>query len=436
MASNPEHQNVIAVSSTQKREKQTLFGVGMLHAFTHVYHVALMPLYLMMHEDLKMGSMDRTTFLMTAMMTAYFLPSYWVGGLADRMDRRKLLGIGLIINGAGFAAFSRVDSFYGAVLCMLVSGLGGSFYHPAATAMIADQFPGKEGKAFGLIGIGASVGFLIGPVYSGWRASMNASLVGAAAWRDPVMELGVAGILAGILFLYLAPQDFPRKHSSQPSSFQPDIRWMSPGIFVVLIMTAFAFSLRDFTGFGMGSLGSLFLQKAHGWSAQKTGFALSMIFIGTVISNPVFGTLSDKRRFLWLMGVLTIAGCLVISFPLLPASFMMPGLFIYGFFFIASYPMVEAALMEVAPKAYRGRISGLFILVGGFIGNLAHWILGWRVENLGEKAEQISAYQSSFSTLGCLVFISLSGIFGFQYLFKAWNPGGNNEESQSTQFSD
>ena len=400
----------------------TLLGVGMLHAFTHVYHVALMPLYLMIHVDLKLGSMDRTTFLMTAMMTAYFLPSYWVGGLADRMDRRKLLGIGLLINGAGFAAFSQVESYPAAVLCMVVSGLGGSFYHPAATALIADQFPRRTGKAFGLVGIGASVGFLVGPVYSGWRAGMGESLVGTAAWRWPVMELGLAGIVAGAFFLWLAPQELPRKPSSESLSGRPQIKWMSAGIFGVLMLSAFAFSLRDFTGFGMGSLGSLFLQKAHGWSAQKTGFALSMIFIGTIISNPVFGSLSDRRRFPWLAGVLIIAGLLVMTFPMLPASWMMPGLFTYGFFFIASYPMVEAALMEAAPKAYRGRISGLFVLVGGFIGNLAHWILGWWVEHLGDDAGQISAYQSSFTTLGCFVVISLFGIFGLQYLFKVWNP--------------
>ncbi len=420
MSPNPEDSKVTTTSSIQRRELRTLCGVGMLHAFTHVYHVALMPLYLMIHEDLKSGSMDHTTFLMTAMMTAYFIPSYWVGALADRMDRRKLLGTGLLINGAGFAAFSQVDSYIGAVLCMVVSGIGGSFYHPAATAMIADQFPQREGKAFGLVGIGASIGFLIGPVYSGWRASANETLIGAAAWRGPVMELGVAGVIAGLLFLWLAPKDCPGRNAPHTSPDRPQNKWMSSGIFVVLILTALAFSLRDFTGFGMGSLGSLFLQKAHGWSVQETGFALSMIFIGTIISNPVFGTLSDKRRFSWLAGVLVIAGCLVTTFPLLPSSFIMPALFIYGFFFIASYPMVEAALMEAAPVAYRGRISGLFVLVGGLIGNLAHWILGWRVENLGSEAGQMSAYQSSFTTLGCLVVISSSGIFGFRYLIKAW----------------
>ena len=400
----------------------SLFGIGILHAFTHVYHVALMPLYLMIHQDLNLGSMDRTTFLMTAMMTAYFLPSYIIGGLADRMDRRKLLGIGLLLNGVGFAAFSQVESYTAAVGCMVVSGLGGSFYHPAATAMIADQYPQKTGKAFGLVGIGASFGFLVGPVYSGWRAGMGETAMGSAAWRWPVMELGLAGIVAGALFLWLAPKDFPRKQAQESPSNPRKIPWMSAGIFGVLMFSAIAFSLRDFTGFGMGSLGSLFLQKAHGWSPQKTGFALSMIFVGTIISNPVFGGLSDRHRFPWLAGVLILAGILVVLFPMLPGPWMIPGLITYGFFFIASYPMVEAALMDAAPNAYRGRISGLFVLVGGFIGNLAHWLLGWRVEYLGKEASQIGAYQSSFTALGCLVVISLSGIFGLQYLSKLWNP--------------
>ena len=37
------------------------------------------------------------------------------------------------------------------------------------------------------------------------------------------------------------------------------------------------FSLRDFAGSSMGSLGSLFLQNAHGYSLQQTGVTLSGI---------------------------------------------------------------------------------------------------------------------------------------------------------------
>ena len=72
-----------------------------------------------------------------------------------------------------------------AVAALVIAGIGGSFYHPAATAMVARLYPVGTGRALGLIGIGASVGFFAGPIYSGWRATMLEPLLGAAAWRRP-----------------------------------------------------------------------------------------------------------------------------------------------------------------------------------------------------------------------------------------------------------
>src|SRR5208283_1042028 len=88
-----------------------------------------------------------------------------------------------------------------------VAGLGGSFYHPAATAMIARLFPGKTGKALGLVGIGAGAGFFVGPIYSGWRAAQLEPMLGAAAWRRPVLELGLAGVLMAVLFAWRSQEE-------------------------------------------------------------------------------------------------------------------------------------------------------------------------------------------------------------------------------------
>jgi len=41
---------------------------------------------------------------------------------------------------------------------------------------------------------------------------------------------------------------------------------------------------------------------------------------------------------------------------------------------MASYPIVEAALMESVPASVRGRVFGLFITLGGLVGNTAHWL--------------------------------------------------------------
>src|SRR6266540_3159758 len=81
---------------------RTLWLCGALHAFTHIYHVALMPLYLPIRRDLKLESIEQATVLLTLMMLAYFLPSYSMGVLADRFSRKKLLATGLAINGLVF----------------------------------------------------------------------------------------------------------------------------------------------------------------------------------------------------------------------------------------------------------------------------------------------------------------------------------------------
>src|SRR5436190_13508547 len=197
------------MSSDQRHKTKMLWASGVLHGFTHVYQVALMPLYLLIQRDFNLKSVGHATLLVTIMMAAYFIPSYPMGILADRWNRKKLLGWGLALNALGFVALALAPSYPYAVLAMVLAGFGGSFYHPAATAMVARLYPVGTGRALGLAAIGASVGFFVGPLYTGWRAEMLESVSGAAAWRRPVLELGVLGLIATLAFVWLADNERP-----------------------------------------------------------------------------------------------------------------------------------------------------------------------------------------------------------------------------------
>ena len=72
--------------------------MGTLHAFTHLYSVALLPLYLRIQQDLHLITVEKATLLVTVMGLAYFIPSYTLGALADRMNRKILLTAGLVTN--------------------------------------------------------------------------------------------------------------------------------------------------------------------------------------------------------------------------------------------------------------------------------------------------------------------------------------------------
>jgi MFS transporter, FSR family, fosmidomycin resistance protein len=381
-------------------QMRTLWLCGVLHTFTHLYQVALLPLYILIQQDLHLGGIERATLLVTAMMAAYYLPSYHAGLLADHWSRKKLLAWGLAVNGLGFVVLSQAHSYAVALLAVAIAGVGGCTYHPAATALIAHLFPNKTGKALGLLGIGASAGFFIGPAYAGWRAA-------SVGWRTPVLELGICGIIGAVLFALLADDDDEIHDEAEPRRERMFSSWK---MWLLFAAAAFAFSLRDFTGSSMGTLGSLFLQQAKGFSVTQTGAAVSAIFVASAISNPLFGRLSDRARMRWALTLLLIAAGLVATFPLMPAKLSVLTLILYGFFFMASYPIVESAVMESVHKSVRGRAFGFFITIGGVVGNLAHWVMGLWVERLGARASSVAAYYPIYGTLTTFILISLLGL--------------------------
>ena len=390
------------MSGRPHHKTRTLWLSGALHAFTHVYHVALMPLYLPIQKDFRLDSVGKATLLVTVMMLAYFLPSYWMGVLADKVNRKKLLGFGLAINGLGFVGLSYAPNYLCALACLIVAGFGGSFYHPAATAMVARLFPVGTGRALGLVGVGASVGFFLGPVYSGWRAETS-------GWRAPVLELGLLGIAGAVAFAWLADEE-PVSELKPAEKKHADRMFPTPVLWLFFLGACFAFGLRDFTGSSMGTLGSLFLQQAHGFNLKETGLTLSGIFVASIISNPLFGGLSDRGRIRWTCLVLLLAAGAVAVYPHVPRVWLIPGYMVFGFFFLASYPMVEAALMESVPDAVRGRVFGFFITVGGLVGNLSHWLVGKWVQNLGPDAASPAGFYPVYGALACLVLLSLAGL--------------------------
>ena len=155
------------------------------------------------------------------------------------------------------------------------------------------------------------------------------------------------------------------------------------------------------------------LQGAHGFSVRETGVALSAIFLAATISNPLFGHLSDKGRKRWACLVHALAAAIIVFFPHLPGARSHWFFFVfmaYGFFFMASYPIVEAGVMLAVHDSVRGRAFGLWITVGGLLGNLSHWLVGHQVEGFGARAAQSETYYPLYGMLAVFLLLSLVGL--------------------------
>jgi FSR family fosmidomycin resistance protein-like MFS transporter len=372
-----------------------LWLCGLLHALTHMYGIALIPLYLFIRSDFDLASDAEAAALVTTQGLAYFLPSYFFGILADKLNRRVLLAMGLLINSLAFIALAYAPSFQAALFCVVLAGIGGGFFHPSATALVARLFPTATGKALGQVGIGAGVGFFVGPLYCGWRAE-------SSGWRAPIFELGAVGLIAAIVFWFLSEDDAPIRRQASRDSKRLFPTWHVAFSFLAVCA---ALGFRDFAGGGIGTLSSLFLQRGRGFDAATTGLALGAMSLMAIISNPLFGGLSDRNRGLWIFIALFTSACIASLLPWLPNAWLVPCLLAYGFFFMASFPMIEAAIMELVPDAVRGRVVGVSVMIGGTISSFSHWSVGTWLKSADTDP---SRYFQAFTFLALFILISVS----------------------------
>src|SRR3954452_23365072 len=118
------------------RSHLTLALTTLLHAFTHAYGVMLVPLYLLIVSDLGLAGVKRASLVVTIYGVVYAIFSFPAGVLADRLNRKMLLGFGLIANATAIMTMGLTHSYAPLIALAVVAGLAGTIFHPAANALI------------------------------------------------------------------------------------------------------------------------------------------------------------------------------------------------------------------------------------------------------------------------------------------------------------
>lgn len=411
------------------RSHVTLALCTVLHAFTHAYGTILVPLYLLIVADLKLGGVKAASLVVTVYGFVYCLVSYVAGVLADRSDRRFLLGVGLLGNAAAITLMGVTRRYEVLLLLGVVAGLFGALFHPSANALVSAHYPRNPGMAIGLLAVGSGIGFFLGPQYAGWRAEeAHWSLGGAtvADWQRPLLEAGAAGLVFSILFLLVAREaerrasvprvklgaasgngnghpapDGPAASAARtPHSLDPLTRRRMLGVSLTLMC-------RDFAGVASLTLASIYLQKAHHLSTKQTGFIVGAMMLIGVIVNPLCVYVSPgKRRLPALAAVLIGAGVVVLVVPLVTVRWVLPVLCLFQACHLGSYAISEAAMLERVDPAVRGRVIGLFLSVAGTFASTAPWVMGYWTDAMGGAASRPHAYLWPFGLVGAFMLLA------------------------------
>ena len=333
-----------------------------------IYAVRLLGLFLLLPVlALYAGSLPGATpFLAGLAVGAYGLTQALLqipfGVWSDRVGRKPLIVVGLILHVAGSALGAAAGSAGALVAARIVQGLGA--VSGPVTAFLAD-LTRIEVRTRAMFAIGMSIGvsFVIslvaGPLLA---ASIQVSGV--------FIVIGGLGVLALLLVLFVLPPERPARERSARAGWRPALtRALLPhysGIFMLHLTLTSAFIavphvLRD---------GHRIAESRH-WLVYLGVFAASVLLTVPLVVWSERNRRPGRAMFVGGLGLAGALAALVWAQANLDALLAMLVLYFGAFNFLEA--RLPAALTETAGEASRGAALGIFAtcqFAGAFAGGL------------------------------------------------------------------
>jgi MFS family permease len=298
----------------------------------------------------------------------------------------------------------------------VLSFAGAAGYHPVAGRVVIGMFPEAVGKAIGLAGIGAGLGFLFGPWFSGFRtelAGWHAPLWDATAWRAPMLEAGCFALAVALVYSLTTREPHLAPHHVDVDRGRATPR-QKRDLILLICLLGVALIPREFANAGLEALGSLFFQRGYGLAVGTVGLVLAFKGLISLVTNPLVALLSDRGHRLWWLSAMWlgcgVCGALVPWLPPLPAQI---ALILSGTFMLANYPVFESALLERLPAHIRGRAYSLILAIVGAAAAFAPKLMGRAVDGLSSAAGRTvpaELFRPLFALLAVAVAVSLVAI--------------------------
>jgi len=308
-----------------------------------------------------------------------------IGWLADRMNRRNIIAIGVVFWSIMTALGSAVRTYAALFGVRIGVGVGEATLAPAAMSLVADYFPkDKLSSALSVysmgILIGSGIASIVGGIVAGAVATMppvEVPVLGAvAAWQLTFLVVGLPGLL--VAFLVFAIREPLRQGLLKAGNATVQLsigeivaqlraRWQS----VVGVSLAMAF--QAMANYVLILWGPEFFRREYDWARPKVGLVLGLITLTFgCIGLFVGGRLSDR----WLkegkvdaplrvgmIGVIGVGCTLVpatlVGVPALTVAFLVPALFFLGLPIGSAY----ASLQMIFPNQVRGVVSAVMIFI-------------------------------------------------------------------------
>ena len=367
---------------TMRRNVQVLTLVGSGHAVSHLYLLALPPLFPLLREDLD-ASYAALGLLVAVFNVATGAAQIPAGFLVDRFGARRLLLLGLAIMGGAMTTLGFAPAYWLMLVLVAIAGIGNSVFHPADYAILtASVDRGWLGRAFAIHTSAGNVGFALAP------ATMIA-LAALLGWRGALSAAGlVAFVVLGAMLAWgellrdeARSTDEGRRKQDRPRA---GTRLLLSGPVVLLFL--FYVLTAMFTS-GVHSFSVTALNSLWGTDLALANVILSVFLTASAIGILIGGLIADHTRRYALLTVAVFGSAAVLT--LMVGLVALPAIVI-GLLFVAIGLLQGSArtsrdmlVRRVTPVGATGRVFA-FVMTGLNVGAAITPVLFGLLLDLGE----------------------------------------------------
>lgn len=271
----------------------------------------------------------------TANFIGYLLSVFISGIVVRKTGARSLIFIALIVVGFSMIILSRATGFFYCLVVYFLTGTGSGAANVPMMGLVTTWFErGKRGRAAGFIVIGS--GFAI--IISGRLIPYINILMGVDGWRTGWVILGLIVLFVALICLVILrnrPEDKGlRPLGVKDQEVYQETEKVNFGLYnnraiyhLGLLYFLFGFTYVIYVTFFVTAV-----VKERGLPEVMAGNFWSLIGLFSLLSGPLFGSLSDRIGRKW--GLVLVFSLQAISYLLiaidLPVSFLYLSIFLFG----------------------------------------------------------------------------------------------------------
>lgn len=340
----------------------------------------------------------------------------WLSGrLTDSKGPQHVIALGGLLLGSGIIATSQISAQWQLYVCYgLLAALGMSTAFVPCNTTIVKWFQHKRGLALGLASSGGSCGILVVP-------PVVSVCLGYWGWRPVYCACGIVILILLVgcaYFMVGSPEqiglrpdgDAPHTDSLENTGSAADVSqpvlegrtlqevwrlpsfWLLALVFVIVLLSV-QIPFVHIVTFAVDS----------GYSRTQGAFAVSLIGLGALAGNLVFGPLSDRlgRRFGFALSLLLQAVAFSLFFSAHRLWLLYLGALIFGSFYGGIVTLFPALIGDFFGRRYVGAIAGFVFAVAGGLGAWGPTIAGVLRDSTGNyQLAFLSAIGTSMIGLG------------------------------------